>query len=149
MIYINLSIKVLNCSIKPAITCQKYSALIINIYMCNARSKIKIMTRAKQKQMSLKLSRKTIRTLRLSQYYLVLFKKSLFGSKFASFYVLISFFFHNCCNKKNVEKIYRKNQRIEIWPMSNSLDWWNLRKELKDSWLKLMKAFYWDISNLN
>ena len=53
---------------------QKHSGWMINIHMCNSRSKIIIATRTKQKQMSLKFG-KTIRTLRVSQNCLVL-KKS-------------------------------------------------------------------------
>ena len=45
VIYTSLSIKVSNFSVKPAITCQKYSAWMIYIHMRNARSKIITVTR--------------------------------------------------------------------------------------------------------
>ena len=47
--------------------------------MQNARTNVIIVTRTKQEQMSLKFG-KTIKTLRLSQNYLVLVKKSVISS---------------------------------------------------------------------
>ena len=80
MIYTNLSIKVQNVSIKPAIAIQKYSAWMTNIHMCNAKSKIIIVARTKLEHMGLKFG-KTIRTLRLSQKYSGSYKKSVMHIK--------------------------------------------------------------------